>query len=137
MKSIDHNTLELFAEESSVRLARIAANLDLLADEPANMEIIHSLFRDTHSLKGAANLLALRPVEQIANKLEDILQSIRSGQEVPDELLIDILGAGYDRIEQLLKNPQVLQLIEACKEIAAIDDHLLARRSSKSGELTR
>jgi|GEM_PF-3173633 len=132
MKNIDHESLELFVEESSLRLARISADLELLAkSQPVNMEVIHSLFRETHSLKSAANLLALRPVEQIAHKLEDILESMRNGLEVPDEQLMDILYVGYARIGLLLNNPQVLQLIDAGKDVAAIDDHLRARQKNK------
>lgn len=129
MKKIDHESLELFAEESSVRLDRVAGDLELLAtSRPVNMEVLHRIFRDTHSLKSAANLLALGPVEQIANKLEDILDAVRSGRETPDEQLIDILSRGYMRIGQFLQNQYVLPLIDASKEIAAIDDSLLARR---------
>lgn len=131
MANIDHETLKLFAEESSLRLDRISADLELLANQPDNMEVIHSLFRETHSLKSAANLLALRPVEQIAHKLEDILESIRNGLEAPDEQLMDILYVGYARIGLLLHNPQVLQLIDAGKDVAAIDDHLRARQKNK------
>jgi two-component system chemotaxis sensor kinase CheA len=131
MKKNDHESLELFAEESSIRLARIADDLELLAkSRSANMEVLHRIFRDTHSLKSAANLLALGPVEQIAHKIEDILDSIRSGSELPDEQLVDILNAAYARIEQLLKNQYVLPLIDSSKEIAVIDASLLARSSS-------
>lgn len=134
MKKNDHDSLALFAEESSIRLARIADDLELLAkNQQVNMEVLHRIFRDTHSLKSAANLLALGPVEQIAHKLEDILDSIRGGSELPDEQLTDILSTGYARIEQLLKNRYVLPLIDSSKEIAAIDASLLARGSSGKG----
>lgn len=131
MKRIDHELLASFAEESALRLTRIADKLELLAGtRPVDMELLHSIFRDTHSLKSAANLLTLGAVEQIAHKLEDILESLRSGQDLPDEQLIDILSAGYTRIEQLLKNTHVLPLIDPGKEIAVIDARLRARSSS-------
>ncbi|MDD5286185.1 MAG: Hpt domain-containing protein [Desulfuromonadaceae bacterium] len=134
MKRIDHESLKTFAEESSIRLARIEDDLEqLISKRPVNMELLHRVFRDTHSLKSAANLLSLGPVEQIAHKLEDILDSVRSGWDKPDEQLIDILSAGYARIGQLLKNPHVLPLIDVDKEIAAIDATLLARRTSDRG----
>lgn len=132
MKRNDHEAVELFAEEASERLARIADNLELLAARrPLDMELLHGIFRDTHSLKSAANLLALRPVEQLAHRMEDILDTIRNGVEAPDEQLVDILGAGYARIEQLLKNRHILQMIDADKEIAAIDAYLRDRHSLK------
>lgn len=129
MKSSDREDNETFAEESARRLSRIAEQLELLAKGgPADMEVVHGIFRDTHSLKSAANLLGHRGVGQIAHKLEDILVEIRSGLEEPDEQLVEILGAGYARIGQLVKNPHVLRLMDAGKDIAAIDRLLLARR---------
>jgi two-component system chemotaxis sensor kinase CheA len=130
MKSWDREANETFAEESATRLSRIADHLELLAkSRPVDMAVVHGIFRDTHSLKSAANLLGQRGVEQIAHKLEDILDKIRSGSEEPDEQLVEILGAGYARIGQLIKNPHILRLIDVGKDIAAIDRLLLARRS--------
>jgi two-component system chemotaxis sensor kinase CheA len=133
MKKIDHESLELFAEESSLRLDRIANGLELLAgNRPIDMEVLHGIFRETHSLKSAANLLELRPVEQIAHKLEDILDTLRSGVEEADERLIDILYVGYARIGLLLKSPHILPLIDVSNEIAAIDSHLVARKDQST-----
>ena len=132
MKKIDHESLDLFAEESALRLDRIANGLELLAgNKGVNMEVLHGIFRETHSLKGAANLLELGPVEQIAHKLEEILESIRNGVETPDEQLMDILYVGYARIGLLLKNPHVLPFIDPGKEIDAIDGHLVTRQERR------
>jgi chemotaxis protein histidine kinase CheA len=133
MIKIDRESLELFREESAARMGRIGESLDRLAKNRSatDMETLHSLFRETHSLKSAANLLRLRPVEQLAHKLEDILESIRSGSEEPDETLIDILRAGYRRIEHLVKNRHVLPLVDASKDIADIERQLGARHCAK------
>jgi two-component system chemotaxis sensor kinase CheA len=127
--SVDQNMLQTFAEESFDRLARIAAELEHLSDQPDDlMESIHSLFRETHNLKGAANLVGVRAVEQLAHCLEGILDQARSGEELMDEQLLALLQAGYERIGELLNNTQVLPLVDASREIVAINGHLEKRR---------
>jgi chemotaxis protein histidine kinase CheA len=131
MMSSDREALKLFCEESQIRLDRIRGALERFAEcRPMNIELLHGIFRDTHSLKGAANLLKLRPVELLAHKLEDILESLRSGSDVPDKALLDILAAGYARIEQLLRSRHILPLIDVSKDISAIEQQLSARHSS-------
>lgn len=129
MRGIDRETLETFTEESFARLARVAGDLKVLAaSRPTNLDILHRVFRDTHSLKSAASLLELKPVGQIAHRLEDILEQIRTGVEEPDEELVAILRAGFTRIEAILGNLHLVQTLDAEKEIAAIDRFLDERR---------
>lgn len=131
MNRSDREALDLFCEEAALRLDRIFDALKCLAERrPMDVELLHSIFRDTHSLKGAANLLHLRPVERLAHKLEDILESIRNGSDAPDKALLDILGAGYARIDQLLKNRHVLFLVDVQMDISAIEEGLSARQAS-------
>lgn len=130
MKMTDRESLEQFREETENRLNRISGSLDRLAESrPVDRELLHGIFRDTHSLKGGANLLGLRPVEQLAHKLEDILESIRNGSDLPDRALIDILSAGYGRIAQLLEHLHLLPLLDMTRDLADIDRRLASRQA--------
>lgn len=132
MNNTNREALTMFAEESSERLEYIEADLNTLAQSSQmDMEVVHSLFRNVHSLKSAANLVGLRPVEQLAHKLEDILDLIRTGIEKPDSELISILDAGFTRIGELMKNPQILPLIDSSTEVAAIET-LMRHRSHRT-----
>ena len=128
MSRIHREMLETFTEESAARLTRISAELEQLeTDQILDMEIVHALFRETHSLKGAANLVGIKAVERIASKLEDILEQLRNELEQIDEELISILNAGYQRISDLLDNPQILQLVDGEREAENIE-RLITRR---------
>ncbi len=131
MNRADREALELYREESVDRLDRICTGLDCLEEGPANPEQLHAIFRETHSLKGGANLLGLRPVEQLCHKLEDVLERIRSGRDRPDPPLLDILRAGYGRISLLLENLHLLPVIDAGKDLAEID-RLLEKINSRA-----
>lgn len=129
MSRINREMLETFSEESGARLTRIGAELEQLDPEKIlDMEVVHALFRETHSLKGAANLVGVKAVEQIAFKLEDILEQLRNETEQVDAQLLAILRAGYQRIGELLDNPQVLTLVDGQRETNKIE-RLLAQRN--------
>ncbi len=125
----DREALALFRDESTERLDRIYTGLDRLAGgSPVDLEELHGIFRDTHSLKSGANLLGLRPVEQLCHRLEDLLERIRSGADLPDGQFLDILRAGYGRIGHYLENLHLLPLIDVSRDIAEIERRVEARK---------
>lgn len=126
MTSVDRKMLKTFAEESAARLEQITDDLEQLADAPDPEELVASLFRETHNLKGAANLVGVRAVELLAHALENILEPLRSGGRSPDSQLVAILEAGYQRIDDLLQNPQVLAFVDVRRDVATLERHLAA-----------
>lgn len=124
MSAIDRKMLKTFAEESATRLERISDDLEQLEAEANPAELVDSLFRETHNLKGAANLVGVRPVELLAHTLENVLELLRSGERSPDSRLIAILETGYRRIGDLLQNPQVLAFVDVGRDVAALERHL-------------
>jgi chemotaxis protein histidine kinase CheA len=129
MPRCDREALQTFVAESATRLPRITRDLTLLAaGRPLPMEIVHRIFRETHSLKGAANLLGLTPLEQLAHKLEDILELLRNGGTQLDQQLIELLHHGYTRIEQLLDNLHLIQVVDVSRDLETIERCLSARR---------
>ena len=130
MSGIDRDMLQTFTEESFDRLECITEDLEQLSEEEdSEGELVNSLFRETHNLKGAANLVGVKFVEQMAHCLENILERIRNGEESPDEQLVGLLEAGYRRIAELLKSPHMLPLIDASREIAVIEGKLRERKT--------
>jgi len=126
----DRAALAQFTEETATRLERIEATLKLLLEtRPVNPDLVHGLFRDTHSLKGAANLLELTAIEKMAHALENILDRVRSGQAMPDHTLVTVLRTGYTRIGQLIKHPHLNRLVDIDREIATLRRHLEPRTS--------
>ena len=83
--------LKTFRDEADEILAAITDDLIALEQgggviDPAVSE---SIYRRTHSLKGAARAVALREIESICQHLETALAGVRNGDYVPD-------SAGYD-----------------------------------------
>ena len=96
----DKEVLETFFYEATSKLAKIEAGLERLRENP-DKELIHSIFRHVHSLKANANLLKMKKIEEISNKMEDTLQKYRSGELVPETKSITNLQQITEKLKKL------------------------------------
>ncbi|QPK62624.1 hybrid sensor histidine kinase/response regulator [Methylomonas sp. LL1] len=71
---------KLFKAESDEHLARLDDGLLRLEKMPADPELLDDMFRESHSLKGAARMLGLSRIEAAAHGLESIFNAARKGE---------------------------------------------------------
>ena len=76
----DKELAQLFKTESAEYLARLDDGLLRLEKTPANQPLLEEVFRESHSLKGAARMLGLSKIEAAAHGLETILNTARKGE---------------------------------------------------------
>ncbi len=93
MNEIDPETLEIAREEANDCLARIESNLLALEAGGRDPELVDLLFRDTHSVKGAASMVGWREVASIAHGMEDRLEDARDRGELPADDVEPLLRA--------------------------------------------
>jgi two-component system chemotaxis sensor kinase CheA len=83
-----------------------AINKLLLAAEEAggiaSQEQMQEIFRQAHSLKGAARAVGLKEIEQISHKLENIFTNIREQQKKIPAWLFDLFYQCLDQIPKFL-----------------------------------
>ena len=94
MNEIDPETLQIAREEAGDCLARIESNL--LAIESGSgddAELIDALFRDAHSVKGAASMVGWREVASIAHGMEDRLELAREQGQLASDAIEPLLRA--------------------------------------------
>jgi len=92
----DKELAQLFKAESAEHLARLDDGLLRLEKTPADQALLEEVFRESHSLKGAARMLGLSKIETAAHGLETILNTARKGETplTPDviERMTGVLG---------------------------------------------
>lgn len=93
MPEIDSETLEIAREEARDCLAKIERNLLALESGREDPELIDALFRDAHSVKGAASMVGWPEVSAIAHEMEDRLEDARGQGHLPRELIDPLLEA--------------------------------------------
>ncbi|MEM1913932.1 MAG: chemotaxis protein CheW, partial [Thermofilaceae archaeon] len=83
-------------------IAKMEEEFIELEKDRSNTEILKSLFRTMHSLKGASGFLGFKSLETIAHFSEDILSKLRDGLIEPKEEIIDILLKALDEIKYIV-----------------------------------
>ncbi len=94
--------LNIFREESEEQIQKLNKNLLKLESNPRDHSVISELFREAHSLKGAARMIGLEDIQSIAHKVEDVLGLARENHlEVTPEI-IDALCKAVDAIGSIV-----------------------------------
>jgi len=85
--------LEIFRDEATERLDHIVDTLLALEAGRAAPDAVDELFRDAHTIKGAAGMLGLDEIQVLAHAVEDVLDDVRGSDDFPPELIEPLLRA--------------------------------------------
>lgn len=98
--------IQSFVEDCREHLDSIEVSLmDIeAAGDHQNPELVNSVFRLAHSIKGGAGMLGLDNIKTLAHKLENVLHMVRSDELVPTHEVVDVLLKGFDRLTFLVDN---------------------------------
>ena len=93
--------LQSFREETEECLEQMEQLLLALETHPEDRELISSLFRAAHTIKGNASLLEFNDLARSLHNLEDLLDVFRSQGVVLSQELINILLQSVDAFRQM------------------------------------
>ena len=96
----------MFAEEAEGRLATLSELLLELERNGGDQELLSSVFREAHTLKGAAAVVGLADVLRVAHAMEEILEGLRRGDASATPELVDALLGAVDGMREMV--PAVL-----------------------------
>ncbi|MDG2223108.1 MAG: chemotaxis protein CheW [Rubripirellula sp.] len=95
-----------FVEEAQEHLGGI--EMQLLQVEALgadiNDDLVNTVFRAIHSIKGAAGFLSLVEINKVAHRLENVLGKVREHQLVPDPYNVDVMLKAADRLRKLIES---------------------------------
>jgi two-component system chemotaxis sensor kinase CheA len=112
--------LGIFRDEANERLDSMSTALLAIEDGRATADVIGSLFRDAHTIKGAAGMLGLDDISALAHAVEDVLASARASGELRVGLADPLLRAG-DALRVLVRGsgpPQTEVIAALITELA-------------------
>ena len=99
MSDADAEFLGIFRDEANDRLDRIVETLLALETGSAPADAVDALFRDTHTIKGAAGMVGLDEIRSLAHVMEDLLAEARAAG-VLEPALIDPLLRSADALRR-------------------------------------
>ena len=115
----DNSLLEDFADETREHLEELESSLLRLESDPGNRELLNTIFRSMHTIKGASEYLGFERIAQLSHRLENLLDLFREGSLTADKVAVDLLIDARDRIGNL-----IAQVEKSGQETAEIDDLL-------------
>ena len=95
----------IFQEEATARLAALGDLVLKLEQDGPTPDVVSSMFREAHTIKGAAAVVGLEAVAREAHVLEELLSRIRAGEwEVTPEV-IDTILSSVDQLSSMTMAP--------------------------------
>ena len=99
----DQELRNLFKIESEERLQHLDSGLLRLEKTPSDPALLEDLFREAHSLKGAARMLGLIEIQTLAHQLEDALGAAKKREAVLHPEAMVSMNQTLDTIRGLVR----------------------------------
>ena len=103
----DQEIVKEFLVESYENLDRLDRDLIALEKDPNSGEILASVFRTIHTIKGTSGFLAFNKLEAVTHVGENLLARLRDGQLTLSPEITTALLAMVDAVRQMLGNIEV------------------------------
>ena len=127
-EALQQQLLASFKLEADERLATLADELAGWRESAASAEAVESLFREVHSIKGAARAVGLAAMEQLCHAWESLLAAVRSGALELSVERVELCRHALGMLQQLHAGPapdgekqaELIENLEAAASGAAV-----------------
>ena len=116
--------LNIFRGETEEIIQKLNNNLLQLENSPNNKDLIVYLFRDAHSLKGAARMIGFNNIQRLAHKAEDVLGLAKENKIVINREISDALYKAMDLLSDLIQESVKLKKEYYTDDIQKIIDYI-------------
>lgn len=127
-----------FRAEATERLHTLSRNLVQFEnehDDERQRELVESIFREVHSLKGAARAVDRMDVEKLCQALESVLSRLKNNELQSSPALADLLLKAADLLERMLLDgagpPTETETATMCAQLGGTE-RMLTRTSNTS-----
>ncbi len=134
---MEDDILKDFLAESKENLELLDQQFVELEQEPDNAELIKSIFRTIHTIKGTAGFFGFTTLEGIAHFAEDILSKLRDGvvkvnEDITTMLLqaVDYIKAILASLEQTGKEPDDTSYLDFIVDLRNFSERIVKEASA-------
>ncbi len=101
--------LQMFRVEAMEHLNTISVGMGELekGDTSRRGEIIETIYREAHSLKGAARSVDLADIVSICQSLEDVLFALKKGEISVSPELLELVHLVVDRVDDMVQKKEI------------------------------
>ena len=105
----DDEILQDFLIEAGEMIETLNEELVELEQRPGDMDLLNSVFRSFHTIKGGAGFLSLTPLVELCHRAEDVFNLLRNGDLQVDASIMDVMLPVLDSLNEMfdsLRNGQ-------------------------------
>ncbi len=117
----DIDIVTSFIQEAEDHLDDIESRV-LRLEEAHDDDLVNTVFRSLHTIKGVAGFVGFTFVQELAHELETLLDDVRSGTRTITEQLVTVLLDGTDIIAHIAGDISVQVNEAAGKKIASLSE---------------
>ncbi len=100
----DDEILQDFLVEAGEIIETLNEELVELEQRPEDADLLNSVFRSFHTIKGGAGFLALDPLVQLCHRAEDVFNLLRNGELHVDAAIMDVMLPVLDSLNNMFDN---------------------------------
>ncbi|HET6420354.1 MAG TPA: chemotaxis protein CheA [Geobacteraceae bacterium] len=127
----DQELLEGFLTETTELLEKMDDDLVALEKTPGDMELLNSIFRSIHTVKGASSFLGFELLVKVTHKTEDVLNRLRKGELAVTPEIMDVILEAVDLVKLLVSDIKNGDIVE--RDVDAVVAALLPFLSENAG----
>ncbi len=116
----DDEILQDFLIEAGEMIETLNEELVELEQRPNDSDLLNSVFRSFHTIKGGAGFLSLEPLVELCHRAEDVFNLLRNGDLQIDAAIMDVMLPVLDSLNEMFDN------LRAATEPDPADPALLA-----------
>jgi two-component system chemotaxis sensor kinase CheA len=94
--------LNEFLEETNESLTKLDQEFIILEKDPNNQEVIGSLFRVMHTIKGTSGFLGFERLQKVAHSAENVMDKVRSKELAADSNVVSMVLEAVDAIKHIV-----------------------------------
>ena len=103
---VDQEILQDFLIEAAEILEQLSEELVELENDPENSDLLNSIFRGFHTVKGGAGFLSLTNLVDACHGAENVFDILRTGQRSVTPELMDVILQSLDTVNDMFAQVQ-------------------------------
>ncbi len=100
----NNEVMNIFQTEAEDITERLFSSLFTLESDTSNAELIASIYRDLHSLKGAVRMIGFNNIQTIIHKMEDIFDAVKDKKLVLDKDIVVLISRSLEIVVKYLQD---------------------------------
>jgi two-component system chemotaxis sensor kinase CheA len=121
----DPEMADLFLAEALDHLSTIEAALLALDERPGDVTLLNDIFRPFHTIKGNAGALGVTSVQDVAHRVENLLDLARSGRRTMGPADVDVVLRAVDVLTSMIRDVGVRLTGQPGADLAPVAQELI------------